>query len=183
MKRTLRKKILDARFNLSAAERRSKSGLIGQKLFQLPEFRVAQTVLFYASIQSEVETHTMIRQALAEGKRVVLPKVRGKDLVLIEIANFDRDVVPGAWGILEPESGNAAELKDIGIVVVPGAVFDERGNRIGYGAGYYDKLLEHYHGTTVALAFDCQIVPSVPADPHDIPIRKIVTESRVITAQ
>jgi 5-formyltetrahydrofolate cyclo-ligase len=154
--------------------------MLGQKLFQLPEFRAAETVLFYASMKSEVETHAMIRQALAAGKRVVLPKVTGKDLTLVEITDFDRDVRPGAWGIPEPDPGTPVELKDIGLIIVPGAVFDERGNRIGYGAGYYDKLLAQYRGMTAALAFECQIVPSVPADPHDVPIRKIVTETRVI---
>jgi len=122
----------------------------------------------------------MIRQTLAEGKRVVLPKVTGKTLALVEIGNFDRDVSPGAWGILEPDSGKPVELKDIALVVVPGAAFDLRGNRIGYGAGYYDKLLAQYRGMTVALAFECQIVPDVPADSHDVPVRKIVTETRVI---
>jgi 5-formyltetrahydrofolate cyclo-ligase len=136
--------------------------------------------MFYASFQSEVETHHMIRRALAEGKRVVLPKVKGKELELIEIKSFDKDVLPGAWGIPEPERGMPAELKDISLIVVPGAAFDEKGNRIGYGAGFYDKLLPLYKGRTVALAFELQIAPEVPADAHDIPMHMIVTEKRVI---
>jgi 5-formyltetrahydrofolate cyclo-ligase len=182
LKDKLRKQVLNTRFNLTPEQRRAASAEIESRLFDLPEFRAASTVMFYASFQSEVETHRMIRRALAEGKRVVLPRVKGKELELLEIEHFDRDVAPGAWGILEPEGGKPAQLKDIGLIVMPGAVFDEQGNRIGYGAGFYDKLLPLYTGKTVALTFELQIVPSVPAAAHDIPVQKIVTEKRIIDA-
>jgi 5-formyltetrahydrofolate cyclo-ligase len=180
VKDKIRKQALDARLKLTPEQRRAKSAEIEAKLFILPEYRAASIVLFYASFQSEVETHHMIRRALAEGKRVVLPRVKGKELELFEIKSFDKDVLPGAWGIPEPEGGVRVDLKEIGLIVVPGAAFDEQGNRIGYGAGFYDKLLPLYRGTTVALAFELQIAPEVPADRHDIPMQKIVTEKRVI---
>ncbi len=182
MKGTIRKQVLDARLKLSADEHRAGSAKIEARLFGLPEFKAAKVIMFFASFRSEVDTHRMIRRALAEGKRVVLPKVRGKELELLEISSFDRDVRAGSWGIPEPAGPGArpADLKDIGLVVVPGAAFDERGNRIGYGAGFYDKLLPAYHGMTVAVAFDLQIVPGVPIDRHDVPVKKIVTEKRVI---
>jgi 5-formyltetrahydrofolate cyclo-ligase len=182
VKDKIRKQVLDARFKLTPEQRRAKSAEIETKLFILPEYCAAAIVLFYASFQSEVETHHMIRRALAEGKRVVLPKVKGRELELFEIKSFDKDVLPGAWGIPEPESGVPAVLKDIGLIVVPGAVFDEQGNRIGYGAGFYDKLLPLYKGRTVALAFELQIASELPVDVHDIPMQKIVTEKRVINA-
>lgn len=165
---------------MSPEERRSLSREIERRLFDLPEFRNAGVVLFYASFQSEVETHFMIRRALAEGRRVALPKVKGKSLELREISNFDEDVLPGAWGIPEPEKGTPIGPGAVGLIIVPGAVFDEHGNRIGYGAGFYDRLLPAYSGPTVALAFEVQIVPAVPADRHDIPVGKIVTEKRII---
>jgi 5-formyltetrahydrofolate cyclo-ligase len=180
VKDKIRKQVLDARLKLTAEQRRVKSAEIEAKLFGLPEYRAASIVMFYASFRSEVETHHMIRRALAEGKRVVLPKVKGKGLALFEIKSFDKDVLPGAWGIPEPEAGIPTELKDIGLIVVPGAAFDGQGNRIGYGAGFYDKLLPLYKGRTVALAFELQIAPQVPADAHDIPMQRIVTEKRVI---
>lgn len=183
MKDKIRKQVLDARFKLAPEQRRAKSAEIEAKLFVLPEFRAASIVLFYASFQSEVETHHMIRRALAEGKRVALPRVKGKELELLEIANFEADTAPGAWGIPEPERGKPAKLADIGLIAVPGAAFDVRGNRIGYGAGFYDKLLPLYRGKTVALAFELQIVPEAPADSHDIPMQMIVTEKRVINVK
>ena len=185
MKDTIRKQVLEARARLSADERRTKSTEIETRLFGLPEFRAAKVILFFVSFRSEVDTHHMVRHALAEGKRVVLPKVKGKDLELFEIASFDNDVRPGSWGIPEPAGPGVrtADLKDVGLIVVPGAAFDEQGNRIGYGAGFYDKLLAAYRGMTVAVAFELQIVPAVPADRHDIPVGKIVTEKRVIEAE
>ncbi len=182
VKEAIRKKVLEERFRLSPRDRRARSAEIERSLFVLPEYRDARLVLFFASFQSEVETHHMIRRALAEGKRVALPKVRGKDLDLLEIANFDRDVAPGAWGIPEPERGTPVDVSEVGLIVVPGAVFDGRGNRIGYGGGFYDRLLKQYGGPTVALAFDLQVVAGVPADPHDVPVQKIVTELRVLEA-
>jgi 5-formyltetrahydrofolate cyclo-ligase len=180
LKRILRNQVLDLRSKLSSEERKGKSWEIEKRLFSLPEFQESRTILFFASFRSEVETGGMIRRALSGGKRVVLPKVKGKELVLFRITDFDNDVAAGAWGIPEPEKGMPTDLQDIDLIIVPGAAFDELGNRLGYGAGFYDKLLSSYRKATVALAFECQIVPAVPADHHDIPVKKIVTEKRII---
>ncbi len=184
MKEQIRQQVLEERSQLSSDQRRAKSAEIETRLFGLPEFQAAAIVMFFASFRSEVDTHPMIRKALAEGKRVVLPKVKGRDLELFEIFNFDRDASPGAWGIPEPGGPGVrpADLKDLGLIVVPGAAFDEQGNRLGYGGGFYDRLLPRYGGRTVALAFELQVIPGVPASKHDIPIQRIVTEERVISA-
>lgn len=171
-----------ARFDLPIEERLAKSSRIERLLFDLPEFRAARVVLFYASFRTEVETRGMIRRALDEGKRVVLPKVKGKELALYEIRDLDKDLAPGSWGIPEPVNGRPADLKGVDLVVLPGAVFDEQGNRLGYGAGFYDRLLAGYQGATVALAFEVQVVPEVPSAKHDVPVKKIVTEKRIIEA-
>lgn len=170
------------RFKLSMEERKAASRKIMDRLFSLPEFKAARTVMFFASFRGEVETHDMIRRALAEGKRVILPKVKGKELALFEIRDFDRDTAAGAWEIPEPVHRTQVKAQDVDFIVVPGAVFDGRGNRLGYGGGFYDRLLASYTGMTAALAFDFQIVPQVPVSAHDVPVRKIVTEKRVIEA-
>jgi 5-formyltetrahydrofolate cyclo-ligase len=174
---------LAARDSLSPEERTAKSREIEERLFALPEFTSARIVLFFASFRSEVDTISMIRRALASGKRVILPKVQGKELSLYEICDFDDDVAPGAWGIPEPKGAKLAKLDEIDLMIMPGAAFDERGNRVGYGAGFYDRLLPAFRKMTIALAFEAQIVPDVPADSHDVPVDAIVTEKRVITAQ
>lgn len=157
-----------------------KSRKIGELLFALPEFQSARIVMFFASFRSEVETGLMIRHALTSGKRVILPKVKGKDLALFEIRDFEKDVSPGTWGILEPVASRSIDLAEIDLIIVPGVAFDERGNRLGYGAGYYDRLLSTFTNATVALAFELQIVPQIHADPHDVPVKKIVTEKRIL---
>ena len=182
MKKLLRKQTLAARDRLSPDERKKKSSAIEERLFSLPEFRNARIVLFFAAFRSEVETLPMVRRALADGKRVVLPKVKGSELELFEVHDVERDIAPGAWGIPEPRESRTARVEDIDLIVIPGAAFDEQGNRIGYGAGFYDKLLPLYKGRTVALAFELQMVSTVPAASHDIPVRKIITEKRVIDA-
>ena len=138
--------------------------------------------MFFASFRSEVDTIPMIRRALASGKKVVLPRVKGKELEFFEIKDADKDLSPGAWGIPEPVESREIDLAEIDLIITPGAAFDERGNRLGYGAGFYDKILPFYNGMTVALAFELQIVSKVPAEAHDVPVKKIVTEKRIITA-
>ncbi len=161
-------------------QRTLKSREIEERLFSLPEFTSASVIMFFASFRSEVDTLPMIRRALISGTRVVLPKVKGKELALYEIADWDRDVSPGAWGIPEPRESRPIRLEEIDLILMPGAAFDEHGNRLGYGAGFYDKLLIAFTKMTVALAFEAQIVPRVPAEKHDLPVKKIVTETRVI---
>lgn len=183
MKNELRKKALVARDSLLPGQRSSKSRQIEERLFSLPEFKSAHVIMFFASFRSEVETAPMIRRALAAGKRVVLPKVKGKELELFEIKIFDSDVSPGAWGIPEPRGSALVKLDELDVIIVPGVAFDERGNRLGYGAGFYDKLLSEFKKPTVAIAFEQQIVPMILADPHDVPVKKIVTENRIIEAK
>ena len=183
MKIDVRKQALAVRNTMPPDERKAKSREIEERLFSLLEFTSAHVIMFFAAIRSEVDTIPMIRRALTGGKRVVLPKVMGGDLGLIEIRDFDQDVSPGAWGIPEPRESQAIKLEEIDLILVPGAAFDEHGNRLGYGAGFYDKLLSGFTKMTVAPAFEAQIVPQIPADPHDIPVKKIVTEKRVIIAQ
>jgi 5-formyltetrahydrofolate cyclo-ligase len=180
LKKEIRKMVLAARDSLSPGQRTAKSREIEERLFSLPEFKSARIVLFFASFRSEVDTGPMIRRALTFGKRVVLPKVKGAELELYEIADWDKDVSPGAWGIPEPHENRPVGLDEIDLILVPGAAFDGQGNRLGYGAGFYDKLLSAFTKPTAALAFEAQIVPWVPAELHDIPIDKIVTERRVI---
>jgi 5-formyltetrahydrofolate cyclo-ligase len=136
--------------------------------------------MFFASFRSEVDTLPMIRHALAAGKRAILPKVRGKDLALFEIRDFDKDTAPGAWGIPEPREIMPVTVEDVDFMIVPGLAFDENGNRLGYGAGFYDRLLPYYKKETAALAFEIQIVPEVPISSLDIPVKQIVTEKRTI---
>jgi len=179
-KLSLRKQVAEARDSLSLKARESKSSEIEERLFLLREFKSAAAIMFFASFRSEVETLPMIRHSLAVGKRIILPKVNGEDLRLFEIHDVDKDLSQGTWGIPEPREIYPVTILDVDFMIVPGVAFDLNGNRLGYGAGYYDRILPLYKKETVALAFEIQIVPEVPISALDIPVKKIVTEKRTI---
>lgn len=183
MKASLRKQATEARDGLPREERQAGSREIENRLFGLPEFIRSSTVMFFASFRSEVDTIPMIRKALAAGKRVVLPKVKGRDLALFEIRDQEKDVSPGVWGIPEPVRNNPVALETVDIMIVPALAFDEQGNRLGHGAGFYDRILARYQGLSIGLAFEVQILPRIPVDSHDCPVRKIITEKRIITVK
>jgi 5-formyltetrahydrofolate cyclo-ligase len=183
MKKALKQKVLAERDQHPEEHRHSKSELIASHLYSLPEYDSAGTILFYVSIGSEVKTHDMIAHALRQGKRVCVP-VTGKEAHEITPCELGSPgaLSKGAFGIPEPIDRKPVALSEIDLVIVPGVAFDEAGNRLGYGMGYYDKLLSRVKAPAIALSFELQLLPSIPAESHDVRVSKIVTEKRVITA-
>jgi 5-formyltetrahydrofolate cyclo-ligase len=184
MKKELRSTIMKKRHCLSNVEILERSRRIKQRIFALEEFKEAQTILFYVSYGNEVSTHEMITESLAMGKQVIVPKVNEKDhtLCLSSLTKWE-DLAPCSYSILEPrpECVNEVPLESIDLLILPGVVFDEQGNRIGHGYGYYDRLLQKDSKAHVlALAFECQIVKEIPTEKHDRRVEKIITEDRVI---
>lgn len=163
----------------------SKDASIKQRLLALPEFLSARSVLFYASFRSEVETSGIIRESLSMGKRAILPKVDKENhrLQLCEIKSIS-ELTKGHMGIPEPSPSKEKImiLEDIDLVIVPGAGYDCKGNRLGYGGGYYDKLLAERKKKMliIALAYEEQLVDAIPAEKHDVRADIIVTDQRVI---
>jgi 5-formyltetrahydrofolate cyclo-ligase len=185
-KAAIRKDILDLRDALAPEERLSHSLVIQESLFQHPRYRAARSVMFYVSFRSEVETHAMIRQALASGKTVVVPitDMRNRRLSLSRLEDFDNDLAPGTWGILEPkqEKIRPVSYHEVDLVIAPGAAFSEKGWRIGYGGGFYDRLLRESGKNACALAFEMQIVRDIPHDPQqDVPVNYIISEKRIVS--
>lgn len=182
----IRNTVLAQRDALSAAERMSKSNRIKETLFSLPQFQNAGLILFYVAFGSEVQTEAMIREASAAGKIIAVPVTDRvhKSLLLCRLDYFDQDLAPGTWGILEPkpECRRPIAGHEIDIVITPGIAFSLHGWRIGYGGGYYDRLLREYRKPAIALAFELQVVENdLPHDPgKDAPVDYIVTEERVI---
>ena len=166
----------------SAAERRAKSLLIQKKLFGLEAFRNSSCVCFYVSLPTEVDTVSMIDQALETGKRVVVPlsDLENKELKLFQITNPRTDLKKGAYGIFEPDPRSATPVDpgEVDCVVVPGIVFDEKKNRIGRGHGFYDRFLNKFGPKVfkVGLAFSFQVIPQVPQESHDEPLDLVLTE-------
>lgn len=182
-KKALRKEMLDKRNNIAAAKRQEKSGLIKERLEKLQIYHEAYTVMFYVSFGSEVETRQLIKDALKAEKRVAVPLVNKKELLIKQITDF-KQLSPGTWGIFEPDHKLPdINPKDINVVIVPGIAFTIDHNRLGYGGGYYDKLLSkegEANFTSIALAFEEQVVEKLPVAEHDQKVDFIVTDKRFI---
>lgn len=185
-KREIRKKVQEERDSLSPRERTGHSGVVLDRLFSLEEFRVANTIFFFISFRSEVDTVPMIKRALAEGKRVCLPYTYtdSKQMVASHVLDFENDLEPGNYDIMEPrpESVRPIPPEEIDIIIMPGVAFDADGRRLGYGGGYYDRFLNHCRPDCLRVApcFDLQVIDEVPCADHDHTIHMIVTEKRVI---
>lgn len=162
------------------------SQAIVQRFTQLPEYAAAQTVMFYIDVRDEARTRQALPEALASGKRIVIPFCVDGELELFHLESMD-ELAVGMYKILEPREElrevAAKRLKptDLDLIMVPGVAFDSNGGRTGHGKGYYDKLLEHARADTplIALAFECQMFPEIPCESHDIYMDKVVTESAV----
>jgi len=157
-----------------------KSRLIAEQFWQLPAVQKAQSILFYASMPGEVDTLAMIAKAVISGKRVSLPVVEKIQRKLIPtLISSMEDLHTGTHGIFEPhlDPDKTVALKDLDVVVVPGLAFDRQNNRLGRGAGYYDRFLSLLPETTatIGLAFDFQLHPnSLPIQAHDMRLQQII---------
>jgi len=183
-KAALRKEILARRDSIPVAVRKLKDRAIEERLFSLVEMQHSGTIFFFASFRSEVYTFGMIRRSLEEGRRVALPRVEGADLGLYLIKSLD-ELAPGYMKIPEPTvltDERKIGIHDVDAVIVPGAAFDRSGNRIGYGGGFYDRLLAGVQKTIpiIALTYEEQVIGAVPADRHDKSVSIIVTDRQEI---
>lgn len=180
-KTSLRQEMLKRRSLLTQAEVADKSQIIVRKILSLKEYISCSKLCLYSPIKNEVNIISLAESALAAGKAVYLPKVEG-NIMNFCIYNHSVNLCKGAFGILEPESSSILydDFKST-LVIMPGAVFSEKRERIGYGGGYYDRFLsEHAECTAVAVAYDFQVTSELPSEKHDIKPQKIVTENRII---
>ncbi|MCX8031365.1 MAG: 5-formyltetrahydrofolate cyclo-ligase [Thermodesulfovibrionales bacterium] len=183
-KRQIRRQVLKQRDSISDEEKKFKDRSIKTSLFSQPEFKEAKKILFYASYKSEVDTFSLIEEAFLLKKTVLLPKVNTEtnNLDIYEIKDL-KELKMGYQSIPEPylPESRIVEIKDIDLIIVPGVAFDIQSNRLGYGKGFYDKLLNEKLCPAIALAYEEQVVESVPTEPHDIKMDKIITDKRVIS--
>ncbi|MBM7623230.1 5-formyltetrahydrofolate cyclo-ligase [Sporohalobacter salinus] len=185
-KQQQRERVIDYRQRLTDKELLHKSMEIKKKLFELDEFVEAEIIMFYVDFRNEVKTEFMIKEALSEGKRVVIPisQVEDRSLLLSELKDYDQELEVGTYDILEPKEEyiRPVDHSELDLVIVPGVAFDEDCNRLGYGGGYYDRFSANLDSQVnrLALAFEIQIVDQVVTDEHDLPVDKVLTEKRVI---
>lgn len=184
-KRAVRDEAQAARDALSTAAREAASRAIADKIIALPSFAAAHAVLVTIPFRSEWNARLVATAALAAGKVVVSPRVDSvaRMLTLHRVADLDHDVAPGYRGIPEPlPHCSLFPAAAIDWVLVPGVAFDAAGRRLGYGGGYYDRLLPLVprRAPRIAGAFDVQLIDAVPTGPHDLIVDSILTETRQI---
>ncbi|MFN3975858.1 MAG: 5-formyltetrahydrofolate cyclo-ligase [Aquificaceae bacterium] len=177
-KKDLRRLYINKRESLPQEEREALSKRIVENILRLEEIRRARRVLLFCPIRGEPDITCLFSWVLREGKELVLPKVEGEGLRLIRVEQ-DTGLSPGAFCIPEPSHGEAMSPEEVDFSLVPGVLFDKKGYRIGYGKGYYDRLLDKLGGLKVGVCYQFQVLEELPRDSWDKPVDLVVTEEKI----
>jgi len=186
-KKALRKTALQARRSLLPARREAFSQQILHQLQEQDFYKAARAIFCYLSLADEVDTWTLIDQALQAGKLVTVPFIADPSQGRMEAVQLDslEDLAPGRFGIptVRPEKQRLFPPAELDCIIVPGAAFDREGGRLGLGGGYYDRFLQRAERAVLsAVAYSCQLMEQVPRESFDLPVDYIITEKECITA-
>lgn len=182
-KNLIRKKVLAERSKIAKDERLSMGNKIIKSFKSTDLYKNSEMIMIYISFGTEIHNHDFIKDALAEGKKIVVPVTFHNPRMMkpSQIFSFD-ELEPGYYNILSPKEEyiRYVDKSQIDLIIVPGAVFDKEGYRIGYGGGYYDRFLADLRAPKVSFAFEMQLTDEVPKEDFDIPVEYIITEDRFI---
>jgi 5-formyltetrahydrofolate cyclo-ligase len=181
LKIQIRKEIKERLKGLSTAEREEAARAARELLEKQEEWRAAKSILFFAPMADELDVWPLLNDALQAGKTIGFPKFTADNALytVCRVENGDRDFTIGKFSIREPaEHCPELDINRLDFVLVPGIAFDLQGRRLGRGRGFYDRMLASVRGTTCGVAFDQQIIPKVPVEPHDILLNRILTPLR-----
>ena len=179
--------MLSLRAQLSDAARSAANAAITQRLLDFPDYQQARSVLAYMNFGTEFSCDIWVRHAMAAGKKVALPRVNPatQQLELYWVNDLENQLAAGAWGIREPiveRCERLEHLNEVELALMPGVAFTCEGARLGYGGGFYDKLLAGFsvRPTLVAAAFALQIVADIPQDATDVKVGWLITEQETL---
>lgn len=180
-KKTLRKEVIAARMKLSEAAVASKSAQIRTRLAPFWRRDDVTVIMTYLPFRNEVDTWPFIHEALAAGKRIVIPVCREQRVLLpSELIDPAADLAAGTLGILEPKPAflRPVAAAAIDLIIVPGVAFSRHFQRLGYGGGYYDRFLSHLRGDVLKIApcYELQLKDTIPAEAHDVAMDVLLTE-------
>ena len=182
-KKALRASIKQKRRALSIEYRQQASRKMQAELTKLPCYQAAEYIMLYMAMQDEVQLDELIAMVLKDGKKAVIPLVTGAGLMeAVELSDM-ADLVPDKYGIktVSEEKRRLIAPDKIDLIIVPGVAFDKAGHRLGMGGGFYDRfMLRASRAVRAALAYDCQLLVSVPAEVHDLTVDYIITEKQNI---
>jgi 5-formyltetrahydrofolate cyclo-ligase len=185
-KQELRKKLLSRLLSLTRNEIKRRSNNVEENLSNLSIYKYAKKVMAYYPLKGEVDILKMIRKDLKE-KQFCFPvmDLKTKSIRAFRVSNLDEDFIPGPYGVMEPDVGKTeeADIKEIDMVIVPGLGFDDQKNRLGRGAGFYDRFLQNLAPSIkkVGIAFECQLLHDLPIHlPTDQKVDIVVSEKVII---
>lgn len=201
----IRKAVLAIRDGMSIEEVENKSRAVIEKIYRTDAYKESKVIMCYVNFRNEVVTRGFMERCLNEHKRVAVPLVRKfslsheeglsktshktlnkrtSEIIASEIYNLENDLGKGSFGILEPLPENVREVdpRDIDVVIVPGVAFDLKRNRLGFGAGYYDRFLSKVRSdcAKIGICYESQLTDDIPVNQHDIKMDMIITEKRII---
>lgn len=182
-KELCRKKYLMLRKQMDFHDIANASKKIRQTITEMEIFNHASTIYGYMPFKNEVDVVFLEETSkMLLGKPYMIPKVTGKEMKFYELESYDKLAI-GTYGIMEPRGDEKTREPDgASIVLVPGVCFDEQGYRIGYGGGYYDRLMKKYpEATYIGVCFDEQLIPEIPREPHDRQLHWIITDKRTLS--
>ncbi len=184
MKNKLRQETLQLRKKMTEAKRKSQSDKIIGLICGSARYKNADTVFTFIGMAEEVNTYPLIEQAWRDGKKVAVPVAMIKgEMYFVPITSF-LELKKSRFGVMEPVKGKEEEVvpKETDLFLVPGSVFDQKGNRYGYGGGYYDRYFQQYpYIYKIAVAFSFQVMEfDLQVEAFDIPVDCIVTEKGLI---
>lgn len=181
----LRKEIKFKRENLSKEIKLKYDDNIKKALFESEVYKNSKVVFIYVNMDSEINTTEIIKELLSSDKKVAVPKVipinaKERQMKALKIDSMLQLNESGAFGILEPSMECEDISEEVDLIIMPGLAFDVKGNRLGYGGGFYDRFLRKYpNGKRVALCYDFQILDEVPREFFDEKVQVIISEKRI----
>jgi 5-formyltetrahydrofolate cyclo-ligase len=176
-KKELRTEMRRLKKQLDDNKRRQAAASVFASLEQCPEFKQAEHILLYYSLPDELSTPDFIEK-WHDRKHIYLPRVCGDDL---EILPYDRaSMEQGAYNIEEPQGDDLVDVERLQLIVVPAMAYDAKGDRLGRGKGYYDRLLSRTKAVKVGICYDFQLVDDIPTEPHDVRVDFVICESATI---
>ena len=178
-KEEIRRELKLRRCSLKKEEKQRYDSELRKNIAGVVEFKSAGSILFFFPVKGEPDISPLIQQCLEEGREVLLPAVDGEELIPKRVESLG-DLKKGKFGIPEPMDGELVDPSSIELILVPGLAFDRECFRLGWGKGYYDRLLKRAGGFSIGVAYSFQVLNRLPRDSWDIPVKAVVTEKELI---
>ena len=176
-KKDIGRKMKNLRLMLSEPEKASAAEEVFSQLEKSAAFALADNICMYNSLPDELSTRVFLAKWHGR-KHFYLPRVNGVNLDILPYSPDKLHI--GAYDIDEPDGDETFNPENLDLIIVPAVAFDKNGNRLGRGKGFYDRLLSSTGATTIGVAYDFQLLESLPTEPHDIPVDMVITQSSVI---